>query len=94
MQEDAALLGLVLPEADEEDADFAVWPDNWRAVLLFTSLGTAWRIDGASGNYFGLDYPAVAVVMAMQGVIDADKAELFNGLQVMERAALEVLNKK
>jgi len=61
---------------------------------VFLALGTAWRIDGMSGVWKGLDYPSVKTVMWAQGVKKADRKGVFNGLQIMEEAAIKVLNSK
>lgn len=61
---------------------------------MFLALGTAWRIDGMSGVWRGLDYPSVKTVMWAQGVKKADRKAVFNGLQTMEEAAVNILNSK
>jgi len=80
--------------AQEENPYFEVLPENWLTVLVFLALGTAWRIDGMSGVWRGLDYPSVKTVMWAQGVKKADRKAVFNGLQTMEEAAVNILNSK
>lgn len=75
--------------AAPEEEHFEVWPENWEAVQLFLRLSSQWRY-GAMGGVIGLDYPSVESVMRMLRV--KDKATMLDELQVMERAALEVLN--
>ncbi len=68
-------------------ADQDVYPDNWPVVRLFSDMSTQWRV-GMSG-LVGLDYAALPAVMDLRGVDIADRAELFDGLRIMEEAALE-----
>ncbi|OAI11795.1 hypothetical protein A1507_19875 [Methylomonas koyamae] len=53
--------------------------------MLFVSLGTQWRI-GGMGDVIGLDYTAVDAVFRIRRI--KNRASLFDGLQVMEEAAL------
>jgi len=76
-------------QEDEGDPPFAVWPENTRAVDLFLACRTQWRV-GAMGGVFGLDYPGVDVVMNMNRV--RNRRRTFSDLQVMEAAALPILN--
>ena len=76
---------------DPEDEDFAVYPENWKAVQLFLKLGTQWRV-GPMGGFFGLDYSAVDSVMNLCRV--RKKRKVFEQIRIMEVAALSILNKK
>jgi len=79
-------------ERDAADEDvFEIWPDNRRALELFLACGTQWRV-GPAGGVLGLDYPGVAALFRMKRVKDQDA--MLTDLQVMEAAALEVLNAK
>jgi hypothetical protein len=68
-----------------------VRPDNAAALELFLALRTQWRV-GAMGGVLGLDYPAVLAVFRMRRM--KDMAAMLADLQVMEAAALPVLNRK
>jgi hypothetical protein len=68
-----------------------VWEENWNSVLFFFACATQWNV-GGMGGYLGLNYPGVEALMRMQGM--KNRKALFGDLQVMEFAALEVLNKK
>ena len=74
--------------------DFLVWEDNWRAVSLFSGLATQWRMHiGMAGvHYQGLDYTAVETTLRLERVPRVLWTETFRELQVMERAALPLLN--
>lgn len=43
--------------------------------------------------WHGLDYPAVEVVLRLRGFKGKNAMEMFEGIQVMEAAALPILNK-
>lgn len=67
--------------------DFAVDPDNWDTLTAWLRVQTQWRV-GMSGPV-GLDYVAVDVVLRRLGL----GGDVFDGLQIMERAALQELTK-
>lgn len=70
---------------------FEVFEENWPAVEIFLRLATQWRL-GAMGGVFGLDYTAVEAVLRM--LRTDNPREIFDSIQVMEYAALPVLNEK
>lgn len=80
---------VVVSSATSEEEHFEVWPENWEAAQLFLRLSSQWRY-GAMGGVIGLNYPSMESLMRMLRV--KDKAAMVDDLQVMERAALEVLN--
>jgi len=56
---------------------------------------TQWRVvvsDMTGVRYQGIDYAAMPPVLAMLGVRQGRWAEVFRGVQTMERAALPLLN--
>ena len=73
----------------KQSTDFEVWEDNWGTVVMFLRVQTQWRV-GMSGAT-GLDYNAIRWAFEMYGV--SDQREMFEGLQVMEAAALGAMNK-
>jgi hypothetical protein len=75
--------------ADEAERDFLVFEENWDTVGLFCRLSTQWRV-GGMGGFLGLDYAAVDALFRLLRV--RDRAGEFTRIQVMERAALDVLN--
>ena len=79
---------------DQEEASFLVFEENWPTVEMFLALATCWKIEGTQGLYLGLDYPSVEVVFNMQSIRRSKRLELFSGLQIMERAVLNIINKK
>jgi hypothetical protein len=78
-----------------EPEDFLVWPDNWPVLQVFMAMQTQWRMIAGMGGvmYQGIDYGAFTpAVLRGLGVTMAGWPEIFNGLRVMERAALTELN--
>lgn len=86
---DAKAFGLVMPEL-EAPKDFEVWPDNWPAVEVFLRCQTQWRT--TMTGVCGLDYSAVEWLFRLYGV--KDQPAVLEGLQVMEAAAIKILNKE
>ena len=78
-------------ELAEESETFkhsdGVYPDNWQSYQVFIDLLTQWRV-GRSG-ITGLDYQALPVVLKIRGIKKRDRAEIFDCIQIMERAALK-----
>lgn len=74
----------------DDDPDFAVWPENWPALLAFLACGTQWAY-GALGGVVGLRYEGVEAALRMSGI--EVTPELFEDLRAMEGAALEVMRR-
>jgi hypothetical protein len=66
-----------------------VWPENYQAVMLFTRLGTQWRIGMAGPT--GLDYCAVLALIDRMGLDKAASDEIFEDVCHLEQAALKVI---
>jgi len=75
-------------EKPDVPEDFEVWPENWPAVEMFFRVQTQWRT--AMSGVIGLDYTAVAWLLKLYEV--EDQRSLLEDLQVMEAAALPLLN--
>jgi hypothetical protein len=71
-----------------------VWEENWPSFLIFEGLATQWKITAGMGGalWTGLDYQATETLIRMR-IPEADRIKVFGDVQVMERAALAVLNK-
>lgn len=71
--------------------------DNWPTVATFLALQTQWRKDfaGMSGVlvWHGLRYSDAAAAIPLLGY-QAQAAAIFDGLRIMEAAALPLLNKQ
>lgn len=93
LQADLAFFGID-PPAPKRAPVLDVWPENVEAVELFFAVQTQWRLVAGFGTviYHGLDYTAVEAAMRMRRT--RDRARLFAQLQVMEAAAMSVLNRR
>lgn len=69
-----------------------VWPDNWRAVMLFNDLSRQWRV-GMNGPY-GLDYNVLYRKMDRMKLSDEECDELEREISVLEEAALAEMHQK
>lgn len=81
----------------ETAPDFEVYADNWVSVLFFLSLRTQWSFatDGMGFvKRLGLIYPAVESAMRMRGTKRAKQLALLEDVQVMEFAALQVVEER
>lgn len=81
-----------LQAADPEDVtveeEFYLWPECVPTFQLWNVVQTQWRED-VSGRRTGLDYAGLKACMDMQQIPDDERAALFWGVRVMERAALK-----
>ena len=73
--------------ADYEIDDVEIWPENWPAFLLFTSLQTQWNVGGMGGRT-GLRYEALYPLLDRQTATPEQWQQLFDDVRVMEHAAL------
>jgi|TARA_B100000965_G_scaffold228883_2_gene191643 hypothetical protein len=86
---DAIALGVKnFPEPEPEES-FEVYEENWESVLLFSKVMTQWRT--TMGGVIGLDYAVCEWVFRMYEV--KDPKSVFEDFQLMERTALDILNK-
>lgn len=70
-----------------EDATFPVYHDNWLIAQVFERCSTQWQRAGMAGVRAGLCYAGVEVVLK-HFVPKKKRAEVLDGLQLMERAVL------
>ena len=71
-----------------------MFPCNAAAVALWPLVCGQWRRAGMLGSPVALDYAAVESVFRMRRIPRRQWAGLLDQLAVMERATLDVLNKK
>jgi len=81
----------------EESEGFAhsgseVYPDNAPAVSVFIDMLTQWRT--GPGGVAGLDYGALRMVYWVRKIKPADREDVFERLQIMEKAALVAIREK
>lgn len=88
--DDSTTLGALAAQLGEQHTE--LWQDNVAAVEVFVDMMTQWNVGPA--GVIGLRYEALPVVMRMRGIPAADRADVFDGLRVMERAALEEMRRE
>jgi hypothetical protein len=72
---------------------FEVLPENWDAVLMFLRIESQWR--PTQSGVMGLDYGVLlgpGGLMELYGV--EDRRGVFEGVQVMEAKARQLINDK
>ena len=67
-----------------------VWEENWDTVVMFLRMTTQWNTSMA--GLTGLNYPSLEWLCKLYSV--KDPVAIFEGVQVMEGAALAILNSK
>ena len=82
------LRGVVAVQSQAVD----VWPENWPAFDVFSRLGTQWSV--SMGGPTGLRYEAVYPLLDRLHGDQDEWMQAFDDLQVMERAALDVMREK
>lgn len=75
------------PVKKEQDL-MKIWPENWETLETFFKIGTQWRT--SMSGVVGLDYSVLMMVMDMYDI--KDKKAVFEGVQIMESAAISCLN--
>ena len=85
--------------ARNANATFAVWPQNWHAVMLFCDMASQWRVVARMAGlmYQGLEYSALPLVMRARKPLVARchrqrLHELMPQLRTLERTAAKFLN--
>ncbi len=81
-------------EAAPATRDFGVWEENWDSVRLFRNLGTQWivAVGMAGARYLGINYGVVECQLRRLGIPRKQWPAFWDDLDVMERAALPLLN--
>lgn len=74
--------------ASAPPSDFEVFYDNWEVVVMFLRMQTQWNI--TMSGYAGLKYEVLRWLCDLYSV--EDPKAMLEGIQVMEAAALKVLN--
>jgi hypothetical protein len=77
--------------AEDFDTDpVEVWPENWPAAYLFSSLSTQWSI--GMGGASGLRYEAVYPLLDRLAQSPEEWTELFDDVRVLEASALKTMS--
>lgn len=79
---------------DSDEDAFEVWPENWQAITIFTRLHAAWHVIGTLQGLhtLGLDPARVKALLDLLGIKRKARPALMDDLQIMEQAALPLLN--
>jgi len=88
---DSILARLVEVVGTGEPEEVDIWPANNIVVLLFADMMSQWNV-GMSG-VVGMRYESLPLLLLINGIGADQKREVFYGLRVMERAAVEEINK-
>ena len=67
-----------------------VWPENWPVFEVFSRVGTQWNV--SMGGPTGLRYEAIYPLI--DRMCEGEWLQMFDDLQVMERAALDLMREK
>lgn len=81
----------VLALAQPKALEVIVFEDNWTAVELFQRLVTQW-VWGAGGGAMGLNYSSLEFLFTIYKT--RKRREVFESIQIMELAALQVFNEQ
>lgn len=79
----------VIPE-DSSTKPFEVWEENEEAVRMFLRLTSQWRVN--MDRIIGLDYAVLFELMNLYAIVD--RKDLFESIQIMEGAAIPIMNKR
>lgn len=81
-------------QRDEQQQDAApeLWLENAQTVDVFLVMTSQWNISGM-GGVVGFKYESLPGVLDLLEVPQQVRREVFDGLRIMERAAVTLLNK-
>ncbi|CAN5651654.1 hypothetical protein BH10PSE18_BH10PSE18_15280 [soil metagenome] len=91
--EDAALAAFGLQADRPTPTPHRIWPENMHAAKVFEFMQTQWQVAPA-GGVVGLRYEVLPFAFDVCGVPREREAEVARGIQVMEAAAVEHINRK
>ena len=77
---------------DYETDIIEVWPDNERAIELFSKVGTRWMIPPMGGTPYGLRWEAIYPLMDRLGLDSEEWNDLHDSLMVMESEAIATMH--
>lgn len=80
----------IIETVESQKTDFEVFEDNWPAVEMFIRLQTQWQV--IPGGWVGLNYQSLEFLLKIHKL--ANKAEIVESIQIMEAAALQILNER
>jgi hypothetical protein len=96
MQAAPEVIDAVKKQHASKEENFAVYEDNWESLMFFLAVANQWNVTANVSNliYLGLNWSGIeSVIRTFRPVQKAKRAQLFDDLRIIERAALSVLNK-
>ena len=77
----------------ESGEELLVFPENWPVWKAWLALENRWLVvSGIDGERLqGLDAAQIESVLRLQGIKSGERERIFDGLRVMEKAALAAL---
>ena len=82
-------MGVVMQEKPKEE-QCEVFDSNWEIVMMFVRLQTQWTT--SMNGVIGLKYEVLEWLCRIYLI--EDQTSMLEGIQVMEAAALKILNKQ
>ncbi|MHB0925885.1 MAG: DUF1799 domain-containing protein [Gallionellaceae bacterium] len=89
--DDGLIARLIKVVGSGEPETVEVWSENYQIKQVFSAMLSQWNV-GMNG-VIGLRYEALPLVLELHGIEAEQRREVFDGLRVMERAAVEEINK-
>ena len=71
-----------------------MFAENWDAVSAFCNLGNRWDVDPWTGRHYAIIRTEIKATLDLMQFDRQKQLTVFEQLLSMEKAALEVLNKK
>lgn len=75
-----------------QDDEFWLWPENEAAFLLWLRIQTQWNWNMHQPT--GLNYVGIETCMRLSGIRPKERERLFEMMQVMEDATLQVWSQR
>jgi hypothetical protein len=75
---------------DFDSEPVEVWPENWPAAYLFSSLGTQWAVGMAGAT--GLRYEVLYPLLDRLAQSPEEWTELFEDVRVLEASSLKTMS--
>ncbi|MEN6538691.1 MAG: DUF1799 domain-containing protein [Mizugakiibacter sp.] len=84
--QEAAAAGFELADYEEEAE---IWPENWPAFALFSSLQTQWKVGMAGPT--GLDYATLFLLLDRHQLVGDEWWQMFGDIRLCEATALKTM---
>jgi len=81
---------LAAVKQDSVEQSCEIWEENWEIVLMFIRMSTQWNV--SMSGMTGMSYPSLEWLCKLYSV--KDPVAVFEGVQVMEMAALACMNSR